>query len=135
MQSLFRLTPQFGQFITFGKSRQNGLVFGRPESAALGNLDRVLKRLRQIGKQRHHFFGGFQPVVWRKPAPVFFIEVAPLGNANERIMGAIIVFGSKIGLIGCHKRQVAGIGQFHESVFNIRRRTIGIALQFNVKTV
>ena len=72
-QALFGLMAQFGQLIACGKGGQNGLMLGGPKSATLGNLDSALKRFRQVGKQRHHFLGGFQPMVGREAAPVFFV--------------------------------------------------------------
>ena len=60
-QPLLRLTPQFGGLVgnlvssVDGEIGQDRIAGRRSERTAAGNLDRILDRLRQIGKQRGHF--------------------------------------------------------------------------------
>ena len=94
-----RLPRQLRQLIIFRESRQNRCVFGRPKRATLGNFNRVFQRFRQIGKQRAHFFRRFQAMLWGQTAAIFLVNVTSFGNTNQRVMGAIVICRSKIGLI------------------------------------
>ena len=77
----------------------------RAEGAALGDLDRVGERLRQIGEQRAHFGAALEAVLGVELAAVGFGEQPAFGDADQRVMrlvvgGARAKYGSLVATSG-----------------------------------
>src|SRR5262249_59382382 len=82
----------------------------RPEGAPLGNLDRRGQRLRDVGEQDSHFGARLEAVVGGELLAIGLGNKAPAGNAQQRVMGLVVVGGGKIRLVGRNQRQAVGVG-------------------------
>ena len=79
-------------------------VFG-PERAALGDLDGVVDRLRNVGKQRRHLGARLEAMVGRELAAVGLGDQPAAGDAEQRVMRLVVVGAGEIRLVGRDQRQ------------------------------
>ncbi len=123
LQSGFRLTPQLRRFglgerarglPASQEGRQNGLALQRPVGAAAGDLKRVVERFGQIGEQLAHLRAGLEIMLRTQAAPFVDGNVAPRGDADQRIMRFEIVGLREIGLVGGDDRQVEFVSEIEQ---------------------
>ncbi len=79
------------------EARQDRLAGGRPIRTALGNLDGRCQGLRHVGKQDSHFGTALEAMIRGELVAIGFRDQASAGDAQQRVMGFIIVGGGKIG--------------------------------------
>ena len=99
-QSLLRLAAQFLHLI-IREFRQNRRTLIGGKRTAPRDLDSIIQRLRQIGKQRRHFLGRFKVMLRRQsPARPLLIHIGPFRDTNQRIMRLIHIGFGEIDVIG-----------------------------------
>ena len=90
--------------------------------AALRDLDRRGERLRQVGEQRRHLGAGLEAVLGRELAAVGLRDEAALGDADQRVMGLVVVGAvAKNGSLVATSGMPCAIGE-------IEQRRLGRAL-------
>ncbi len=117
------------------EARQDRRQRARAEGAAFGDFDGCRQRLRQIGEQRGHFGAGLEAMLGRELAAVAFGKEPPLGDAQQRVMRLVVLARGEVRLVGCHKRQPAGIGQIDQSRLDDALGCHTVALQFDIEPV
>ena len=110
---VFVLRLAFGTF----KNRQQRINVLQNVVAALGNVNGVGHRFRQVGKQRHHFGRGFQALVGRVFFPVVVGHVFAAGDTDQCVVRLVHVGVKEKGLVGRHQRNVMLVGQIDKIVF------------------
>ena len=93
------------------EARQDRRLRARAKRAALRDLDRRRQRLRQIGEQRRHFGAGLEPMLGRELAAVGFRDHAPLGDADQRVVGLVVLRVREERLVGGDERNALAIGK------------------------
>ena len=135
------LALQFGRLGLFGllrvcigtgKARQDGVALQRPVMAAQRNLDGVLHRLRQIGKQLDHLLPGLEIMLRRQPPPFLVRDHPAFGNGDQRVMGFIVLALGEERLVGGDQRQAHVIGQIDEPGFRAPFVGHAVALKLHV---
>ena len=121
-----------------------GIVTGRDELrqdwrstewavvAALGNLNCVLKRFRQIGKKTSHIAFGLQVVFPGHLPAIIFDDVTALSDAQQSVMGFVVAGGCEIALVGGHQRNVLLIGKIQELWLNATFISRSVPLKFQI---
>ena len=113
-EPLLRLPLQFGRLDRGGigacggadrEERQDRLARHRPERAALGDLHRRGQRLRNVGEQHRHLGAGLEAVIGRELLALGLRDQPPAGDAEQRVMGLVIVGRGEIRLVGRNQRQ------------------------------
>ncbi len=117
------------------KARQDRLLHGRAEGAALGDLDGIGERFRQIGEQLAHFGAGLEAMLGVELAAVGLRDEAAFGDADQRVMGFVVGDGGEIRLVGRDQRQVAAIGKIDQHRFGHALVGHAVALQFDIEPV
>ena len=74
-----------------GETRQDRLARHRPERAALGDLDRGGQRFRNVGEQHRHLGARLEAVIGRQLFAVGLGDQASAGDAEQRVVGFVIV--------------------------------------------
>ena len=134
-QASIGLAAQLLGFIAIAKARQDGLQALDDIGAAQRNLDGVLNGLRNVCKQCRHFLLRFE-IMFRRHAPaVIGGNHLPLGNADQRVMGGIIIRLGEVYLIGGNQWHFQFIGQFNQTRFSATLGFRAMALQLNVEAV
>jgi len=87
-----------------GKARQDRRQAHRAERAALGDLHGGGQRLRQVGEQGRHFGAAFEAVLGGELAALAVGNELALGDAQERIVGFMILAGGEERLVGGDQR-------------------------------
>ena len=73
--------------------------------AALGDLDRIVKRLGKIGEQRAHFGGRAQVLLLAvAPLPTRVVQHPAFLDADPRLVGLEILLGQETNVVGGHHR-------------------------------
>ena len=103
--------------------------------AALGDLDGRGERLRQIGEQRHHLGAGLEAVLDGELAPVGLAEHAPLGDAEQRVVGLVVVDGREERLVGGDERHALGVGEVDQRRLDGALLGEAVALQLDIEPV
>ncbi len=139
-EPLRRAPPQFARLVDGlrtrqREARQDRLARHRPERAALGDLDGRGERLRQVGELRHHLGAGLEAVLDGELAPVGLAEHAPLGDAQQRVVGLVVVDGRKERLVGGDERDTLGIGEIDERGLDGALLGEAVALQLDIEPV
>ena len=144
-QALLGLTAQFGRLValrirgigarTDGEARQDRLARHRAERTALGDLDRGSQRLRHVGKQHRHFRPGLEAMIRRELVAVGFGDEPAAGNAQQRVVGFVIVGGGEIRLVGRDQRQPLGIGEIDQAGLGAAFPFNAVTLQFEIEPV
>ena len=68
-------------------------------------------RFRQIGEERRHLLRRFEIMLGRQPAAILGGHHLALGDADQRVMGGIVVGRGEIGFVGGDERQIELIGE------------------------
>ncbi len=117
------------------EARQDRLAGLRPERAALGDLDGGRQGLRNIGEQHGHFGAGLEAVVGGELLAIGLRDQPAAGDAQQRVMGLVIVGGCKIRLVGRDQRNALGIGEIDQAGLGAALLVDAVALQFDVEPV
>ncbi len=145
-EPLFRLALQlcrleteildFAQAVVAGdEARQNGLSPLGAKRAPHCDFDRVCERLRQIGEKRSHFVFALEIVLRARPATVVFDDVAPVGDAEQRVVRLVVGPRREIAFVRRHDRQVAIIGELEKLGLHVGFFGKPMPLQLDVKPV
>ena len=134
-KSLMRLLPQFLRLITVRKARQDGSPRLHPVGAAHGDLDRVLDRLGKVGKQCGHLGLRLEIVLGRQPPPVLGDENLALGDADQRVMGGIVLGLCKVSLVGGDQRNFEAVGKVDQPLLGLALGRQSMALEFDIEAV
>ena len=145
-QALLGLAPQLGGFqprllgladrvVAGDEARQNRLAALGAEDAALGDLDRVLERLGQIGEHLRHRLGALEVVLARDAAAVVLHHVAPFRDAQQRIVRLVIIGGREVGLVGGDDRDLVRVGEPQELRLHLVLAPEAVALHLDVEPV
>ncbi len=94
--------------------RQDRRMRHRPVGAAARDLDGVVDGLRQIGEQLDHVAGALEVMLRAQPPPLVDPDIAPGGDAEQRVMGFEILGGLEEGLVGGDDRQLRLIGEVEQ---------------------
>ena len=116
-------------------ARQDRLAPLRAKRAALGDLDGVGERLGKIGEQLGHLVGGLEVVLARHAAPVVLGEVFAVGDAQQRIVGLVVVRGGEVDLVGCDDGQRLRVGEIEELRLGCDLVLQAVALHLDVEAV
>ena len=144
-QALLGLAAQFRRLVAFRicgvgaganrEARQDRLAHGRPERAALGDLDGRGQRFRHVGEQHRHFRARLEAVIRGELIAIGFGDEASAGDAEQRVMGFVIVRGREIGLIGRDQRKSFGIGEIDQPGLGAAFLLDAVALQLDIEPV
>src|SRR5262249_9247606 len=116
LKPLFRALAQLARFIerlagiSGRKPRKNRMVRARTERAALRNFNSVCQGLRQIAESLHHFRATFESMLRRQLAAIAFADQATLGDADQVVVGPIVLNRCKIGLVGRYQWYAFAVG-------------------------
>ena len=142
---LLGLTVQFGGLLACGiggigagadrEARQDRLARHRPERAAFGDLDRRGQRFRNVGKQHRHLGAGLEAVIGRQLIAVGLGDQPSAGDAQQRVVGFVVVIAGEVRLIGRDQRQSLGIGEIDQAGFGAALLVDAVALQFDIEAV
>ena len=140
-EPLLGLLAQLGGLIdgmailTHRKARQDRLMGLGPERAALGDVHRGGYRFRQILKQLNHFAAGLEAMLRGELAPVGFRNDTAFGDADQRVVGLVVLRGGEVRLIGRDQRGALGIGEFDQHRLGLALGRHAMALQFDIEPV
>ena len=140
LEPVARLTAQLVDLV-IGKARQDRIARGGPERTAPCDLDGVLHRLGQIGKERRHLVLALEMVLRRQAAARrVLIDIGPVGHAQERVMRLEHRGVGEMHIVGRHQRQVHRIGHLDMAPLGqplgLRRPALaGMALQLDIEPV
>ena len=118
-----------------GEARQDRLSRLRPERAALGNLDRGRQRFRDVGEQHRHLGAGLEAVIGGELVAIGLGDQPPAGNAQQRVVGLVIVIAREIRLVGCDQRQAFPVGEIDQPGLATTLLVDAMALQFDIEPV
>ena len=99
------------------KNRQQRINILQDIIAAFGDIDRIGRRFRQIGKQRHHFGRGFQTLVGRIFFPIVISHIFAFGDTNQSIVRFIHIGIKEKSFVGRYQRDIVLISQINKVVF------------------
>ena len=77
------------------EARQDRLAGQRPIGAAQRDLDAGLRRLGQVGEERHHLGAGLEPMLRREPPALGGRDERALGDAEQRVVRLIVGGGRR----------------------------------------
>ena len=117
------------------EARQDRLSRLRAKRAALRDLDRGGQRFRNVGKQHRHFGAGLEAVIGRELLAIGFGDQLAAGDAQQRVVGFVIVIRREIRLVGRDQRQSLGIGEIDQAGFDAAFLVDAMALQFDIETI
>ena len=127
--------PGFTVLGAGGEARQDRCQRPRSKGAAFGNLNARRQRLRQIGEQRRHFRAALEAMLGGELAALAFGDEPALGDAQQRIVGLVILAAGEERLVGGHERNAAGVSKLDQSRL---RRAFGrhaVTLQFDIEAI
>ena len=117
-----------------GEARQDRPARLQHEGAAPGDLDRVVQRLRQVGKQRRHVLAAFQIMVRRQAEAAVVGHHGIVRDGHQRIMRVEFGRRRKERLVGRHQRQFELVGEIDDPAF-VPAIIFSVTLQFDVEPV
>ena len=117
------------------EARQDRLAADGTEGAALGDLDGIGERLRQVGEQLRHLLGGLEEMLPRQPAALVLGDVGALSDAQQRVVRLVVVGGGEIDLVGGDDRQRAGVGKVEQRRLGLDLVLEAVALDLDVEPV
>ena len=91
--------------------RKQRLARFRHDGAAAGNRERVVTRVRQIGEQRPHLGGRFEPVLGGHAPPFLFRHLSAFRDAEQRVMRLEHGGLGEEAVVGGDERQARLVGQ------------------------
>jgi hypothetical protein len=98
-----------------GDARQDRLAPRRADAAAPRDHGAVLDRLGQVGEERPHLRRRLHPDLGRGAQPVVALDLARLGDAEHRVVGAVEGRVDIGGRVGRDQRQAALIGKLDQA--------------------
>ncbi len=117
--------------LDLGAYRQQGLAAFRHHSAALGDRQRVVAGLGQVGKQRPHRRRGLEPVL-RRNAPTLRLAHQPaLGDAQQSVVCLVHGGAAEEAIIGGDQRQPRLVGQHDQAGLDGTFRIRAVPLQLH----
>ena len=117
------------------EARQDRLSRLRAKRAALRDLDRGGQRFRNIGEQHRHFGAGLEAVIGRELLAIGLGDQLAAGDAEQRVVGFVIVIRCEIWLVGRDQRQSLGIGEIDQAGFGAALLVDAVALQFDIEAI
>ena len=124
-QAVLGLAAQFAGFLVGrirrigagadGKARQNWLACHGSKRATLGDLDGGIQGLGNVGKQHRHFRPRLETMIGRELLTLGFGNQPAAGNAEQGVVGFVVVGRCKIWLVGGDERQALGIGEINQA--------------------
>jgi hypothetical protein len=105
----------------YGPRRQVALAERELQVAALGDLDGVLQRLRQVGEQPGHLVGGAQVLLRAVQARAALVRQRPAAvDAGAHLVGVEVLRSQKGDIVGGHHRHALGNGKVHARLDAVR---------------
>ncbi len=144
LESRFGLAPELGGFSLAAGARRGGageegrqdrLARNRAIGAAARDLDGVVERLGQVGEQLAHLGAGLEIMLRAQPPPVVDRDIAPLGNADQRVMRLEILCAREIGLVGGDDGKVEIVGKTEKRWLDAALLRQAVALQLDIEPV
>ena len=117
------------------ETRQDRLSRLRPKRAALRDLDRGGQRFRNVGEQHRHLGAGLEAVIGRELLAIGLGDQLAAGDAQQRVVGLVIVIRCEIWLVGRDQRQSLGIGEIDQAGFGAALLVDAVALQFDIEAI
>ena len=117
------------------KGGRIGCALQRPVSAAARDLDGVLERLGQIGEQRRHLRAGLEVMLGAQPAALVDGDIAPFGDADQRVMRFEILLRGEIRFVGGDDRQVEVVSKIEQLRLDRPLLRQAVALQLDIEPV
>src|SRR5262249_35345282 len=105
------------------------------EGTAFGDLDAIGQRLRQVGKEFDHLLGRLEEMLSRQPAPLVLGDIASRRDAQEGIVGFIVVWGREVSLVGGNDRQRSGVSEVDERGLGLHFVLEAVALELDVEAI
>ena len=118
-----------------GETRQDRFARHRPERAALGDLDGGRQRFGNVGKQHRHLGAGLEAVIWRQLLAVGLGDQPAAGNAEQRIMGFVVVIAGEIRFVGRNQRQAFRIGKIDQPALDAALAVHAVTLQLDIEAI
>jgi hypothetical protein len=88
------------------KGRQDRRAVRHHEGAAPRDRQGVVDRLGQIGEQQGHLGRALEAVLGRQPAALGLRDLGAVGDAQEDVVGLVLLGIDEVGVVGCDQRQV-----------------------------
>ena len=117
------------------EARQDRRLHARSECAAPCDFDGRGDRLGQVGKEASHLRAGLEAMLGRELAPIGFGYEAPLSDADERIVGLVLLLGRKERCVGSDERDAARIGKRDQRRLGVAFGADAVALQLDVEPI
>ena len=114
-----------------GRDRQHRLAAFRHHRAALRDRQRVVAGLRQIGEQRAHVGGGFEPVLRGDAAAIAFRQQTALGDAQQGVVRLEHRRRGEEAVVGGDQRQARGIGERDQAGLDGVLQRLAVAMQLH----
>ena len=109
-------------------------VIGRnAQRSAISTVE--AKRFRNVGEQHRHLGAGLEAVIGRELLAIGLGDQPAAGDAEQRIMGLVVVRGREIRLVGRDQRQALGIGEIDQPGLDAAFLFDAVALQFDIEAV
>ena len=117
------------------EARQDRRLHPRAKRAAPCDLDGRGDRLGQVVKEASHFRARLEPVLGRELAPIGFRCEPSLGDADERVVGLVVVLVRKERFVSGDERNAARIGQRDQRRLSAAFGAAAVALQLDVEPI
>jgi hypothetical protein len=114
--------------------RQDPLARHWPKRAALRDLDRGGERLRNR-ELRHDLRARLEAMLDGEMAAIGLPEHAALGDAQERVVGLVVLDVGKAGLVGGDERDALGVGEIDQGGFDGALLGEAMALRLDIEAV
>ena len=114
-------------------ARQDRLARRRHVGAALGDHQRVVAGLGNVGEQGAHLGGRLEIVLGRQAAPVGIVDMRALLDAEQHVVRLVHRLLREVHVVGRDQRQVALVGELDERPLDPALRVLAVALQFEVQ--
>ena len=99
-----------------GEGRQDRACACAVGRRSARDLDRVGRRLRQVGEEGQHFRTRLEAVLGRQLAAFALADHGALRDADQRVMRLVVGQSREIGLVGRDERQAAIVGDVDQRV-------------------
>ena len=129
------LPPQLFRLVIVGKARQDGIARLHAVGAAQGDLDGVLDRFRHVGEQGRHFLLALEIMLGCQPATLLGDQHFALGDADQCVMGRVVVRLGKVGFVGGNKRHFELEGEIDEPLLRLALGRRAVPLEFDVEAI
>jgi hypothetical protein len=115
------------------EARQDRLARQRTIRAALRDLDGAFERLWKIGEQRGHVVGALEIVLTGHAAALVLRHHASFGDAEQCVVGLVIVGLREVDLVGSDERDAQLVSQRDQLRLDLLLGFEAVALQLDVK--